>query len=88
MSTLSEAAVHAIEGALDRDVDVLLVDLAVRAGVLRVAQARPVITPSRIPTVVGARLHAAVLATPPRLAPAGSVEAEAVVGAVVDACWD
>lgn len=88
MGALPQTSVHAVEGALDRHVHVLLVYLAVGPCVFWVAQARAVIAPSSIAAVVGARLHAAVLATPPRLAPARSVEAKAIICAVSYTRWD
>lgn len=76
---------NTVECALDRNMDVFLMHLAVSASIFRVAKTSPVVAPSRVPTIVRASLHAAVLATPPRLTPAASIKAEPIVSAVVDA---
>lgn len=85
VSALSEASVDAVEGALDRNVNVFLMHLAVRTRIFWVAETSPVVAPSSVPTIVRASLHAAILATPPRLTPAAAVEAKPIVTAVVDA---
>jgi len=88
MRALAEASVHAVESALDRDMHILLVNLAISSSVLRVAHACSVVAPSRVSAVVGASSDAAVLSSESGLAPAGSVEAETIVGAVAQANGD
>lgn len=79
MGALSEAPVNTVERALDGHVHVLLMNLAVRAGILGVAQAGAIVAPASVTAVVRAGLHRAILATPPRFAPARTVQAQAIV---------
>jgi len=85
---LAQAAVHAVERALDGHMNVLLVNLAIRASILGVADAGSVLAPPSVPAIIGAGLEAAVIATKPRLTPARAIQAQAVVGAIVQANGD
>jgi len=76
---LAEASVNAVERTLDGHVHVLLVDLAVSAGILGVAHTGSVVAPTSVTAVVGAAPEAAVLSTKAGFAPAGSIQAETVV---------
>jgi hypothetical protein len=79
---------HTVEGTLHGNVDVFLVNLAIRASILWVAHAGSVVAPSSISTVIRASLQTAVNATETGLAPARSVHAKSVVRAVVHADRD
>lgn len=76
---------YTIQGTLDRDMHILLVHLAVGSSIFRVAEARSVVTPPSVATVIRARLHTAVIPPPACLAPARSVKAQPIVTAVAQA---
>lgn len=88
MRALAKASVNAVERALHRNMNVLLVNLAVRTSVLGVAHASSIVAPTSISAIVGAGSDAAILATKARLAPAGAVKAETVARAVPDTDWN
>jgi len=88
MRALSEASMNTVECALDGDMDVLLMDLAISSSILGVANAGSIVAPSGVSAVVRASLEAAVNSSKTRLAPASTIKTETVIGAVVDADGD
>lgn len=79
MRAFAEAAVDAVQGALDWDVDVLLVDLAIGSSILGVAHASTIVAPTSVSAVIGASLKTAVHSSITGLAPASAIEAQTVV---------
>jgi len=79
MGALPEASVNAVESTLYRDFSLVLFDLAVRTTIFGVAHTGSVVAPTSIATVVRAGLETAIIGAPAWLAPAGSVQAKAVV---------
>jgi hypothetical protein len=73
-----------VESALNRHVNVLLVDLAIGSGVLGVAHTSSIVAPSSVAAIIRASSQTAINTSEAGLAPAGSVEAKTVVGAIVD----
>jgi len=80
--------VDAVEGTLDRDMDILLVNLAICASILWVANARSVVAPPGISAVIRTSLKTAVNTAKSRFAPTRSIHAKTVIGTVVHANWD
>jgi len=74
---------HTVERTLHRDMDVFLVNLAIRASVLGIAHTGSVVAPAGISTVIRAGLQTAINPTKPRFAPARAIHAQSVVRAVV-----
>lgn len=88
MGALAQASMHAVECAINAKIATLLVNLAVSASVLWVADTCSVVAPSCITAVVGAGLEAAINSTETWFTPASSVHADTVVCAVVNADGD
>lgn len=79
MCTFPQATVNAIERTLYGHVGVGLVELAIIALKLWVANTRPILAVPGRPTVVGANLRGAIEPAEAGLTPARAVKAEAVV---------
>jgi len=88
MRALAQAAVHAVERAFHRHMHVLLVNLAIRASILGVADASSVLAPPSVAAIIRASLETAIFTTEPRLAPARAIQAQTVVSAVIQANRD
>jgi len=80
--------VDAVQGTLDWDMDVLLVNLAICAGILWVADAGSVVAPPGISAIIRTSLQTAVNTTKSRFTPAGPVHAKSVIGTVIHANWN